>query len=120
MALSGLFSSWAGMAAKAYAGRVHLANAGGLMHSPAAYMNDDKRKFLFVSITGLISDIAWQVVKEGQEVRYFIADAKESDIADGFVPKIQDWESEVDWADVIVFDDTLGQGEKAQALRAKG
>ena len=26
----------------------------------------------------------------------------------------------MDWADVIVFDDTLGQGEKAQALRAKG
>ena len=26
----------------------------------------------------------------------------------------------MDWADVIVFDDTLGQGEKAQTLRAKG
>ena len=39
-------------------------------------MNGDKRKFLFVSITGLISDIAWQVAKEGHEVRYFIDDAK--------------------------------------------
>ncbi len=83
-------------------------------------MNGDKRKFLFVSITGLISDIAWQVAKEGHEVRYCIEDEKERDIADGFVPKVREWEREVDWADVIVFDDTLGQGEKAQALRAKG
>src|SRR4029079_4479892 len=42
------------------------------------------------------------------------------DIADGFVPKVRDWEREINWADIIVFDDTLGQGEKAQALRAKG
>ena len=83
-------------------------------------MNGDKRKFLFVSITGLISDIAWQVAKEGHEVRYCIEDEKERDIADGFVPRVRDWQREVDWADVIVFDDTLGQGEKAQALRAKG
>jgi phosphoribosylamine---glycine ligase len=83
-------------------------------------MNGDKRKFLFVSITGLISDIAWQVAKEGHEVRYYIEDEKERDIADGFVPKVRDWQREVDWADVIVFDDTLGQGDKAQALRAKG
>ena len=83
-------------------------------------MNGDKRKFLFVSISGLISDIAWQVAKEGHEVRYCIEDEKERDIADGFVPKVRDWQREVDWADVVVFDDTLGQGEKAQALRAKG
>jgi len=72
-------------------------------------MNGDKRKFLFVSITGLISDIAWQVAKEGHDVRYCIEDEKERDIADGFVPKVRNWEREVDWADVIVFDDTLGQ-----------
>src|SRR6476646_9983890 len=83
-------------------------------------MNGDKRKFLFVSISGLISDIAWQVAKEGHEVRYCIEDEKERDIADGFVPKVRDWQREVNWADVVVFDDTLGQGAKAQALRAKG
>ena len=81
---------------------------------------EKKRKFLFVSLTGLVGDIAWQVLKEGHEVRYFIGDPEEKDIADGFVPKTDDWEKDVDWADVIVFDDTLGQGEKAVALRAKG
>jgi phosphoribosylamine--glycine ligase len=81
---------------------------------------EKKRKFLFVSLTGLIGDIAWQVLKEGHEVRYFIGDPEERDIADGFVPKTDDWEKDVDWADVIVFDDTLGQGEKAVALRNRG
>lgn len=81
---------------------------------------EKKRKFLFVSLTGLVGDIAWQVLKEGHEVRYFIGDEQERDIADGFVPKTEDWEKDVDWADVIVFDDTLGQGEQAQKLRARG
>src|SRR3984957_4720690 len=80
----------------------------------------DKKNFLFVSLTGLISDIAWQVSKEGHEVRYFIGDKKERDIADGFVAKSKDWEKDLDWADIIIFDDTLGQGEKAQELRKQG
>ena len=79
----------------------------------------EKRNFLFVSLTGLISDIAWQVSKEGHEVRYFIGDKEERDIADGFVAKSKDWEKDADWADIIIFDDTLGQGEKAKALRER-
>src|ERR1700724_3185085 len=80
----------------------------------------DKKNFLFVSLTGLISDIAWQVSKEGHEVRYFIGDKKEGDIADGFVAKSKDWEKDVNWADTNLFDDTVGQGEKAQDLRKQG
>lgn len=81
---------------------------------------ETRKRFLFVSLSGLIGDIAWQIQKEGHEVRYFIEAEKERDIADGFVPKSLDWQADVDWADVIVFDDTLGQGTKAQALRARG
>ena len=80
----------------------------------------EKRKFLFVSLSSLVGDIAWQVVKEGHEVRYYVENEKERDIADGFVPKSSDYEKDVKWADIIVFDDTLGQGTKAQALRAAG
>jgi phosphoribosylamine--glycine ligase len=80
----------------------------------------EKKKFLFVSVSGLIGDIAWQILKEGHEVRYFIQSEKDKDIGDGFVPKTDHWEKDVDWADVIVFDDTLGQGAKAQALRLRG
>src|SRR5437660_12618157 len=80
----------------------------------------DKRKFLFASISGLIGDIAWEVQKEGHDVRYFIEAQGEQDIADGFVPKSKDWERDAKWADIVVFDDTLGQGAKAQELRATG
>jgi phosphoribosylamine---glycine ligase len=83
-------------------------------------MNGNGKKFLFCSMTGLISDIAWQVAKEGHDVKYSIDDPAEHDIADGFVAKVDDWKREVPWADVIVFDDTLGQGAKAQALREQG
>src|ERR1700761_6310118 len=80
----------------------------------------EKRKFLFASISGLIGDIAWQVVKEGHEVRYYVEAEKERDIADGFVPKSSDYEKDVTWADIGEFHETLGQGTKAQALRAAG
>ncbi len=80
----------------------------------------DKRKFLFASLSGLIGDIAWQVSKEGHEVRYYIEAEKERDIADGLVAKSKDWEKDASWADIVVFDDTLGQGTRAQTLRAAG
>jgi phosphoribosylamine--glycine ligase len=47
----------------------------------------EKKKFLFVSLSGLIGDIAWQVAKEGHEVLYNIKAQTEQDIADGFVKK---------------------------------
>jgi phosphoribosylamine--glycine ligase len=78
------------------------------------------RKFLFVSLEGLIGDPAWAVAKEGHDVKYFIANKDERQIADGFVEKSADWRRDVDWADVIVFDDVLGQGTEAQRLRKDG
>lgn len=80
----------------------------------------ENKKFLFVSWDGLIGDIAWQVVKEGHEVKYYIRNETEKDIADGFVPKTDNWEKEIDWADIIVLDDVLGQGKIAQNLRRQG
>ncbi|HEX6739058.1 MAG TPA: phosphoribosylglycinamide synthetase C domain-containing protein [Vicinamibacteria bacterium] len=80
----------------------------------------DSKKFLFVSLEGLIGDTAWEVVKEGHQVRYFIQNPEEKEIADGFVPKSDDWRQDVGWADVIVFDDVLGQGAIAQELRRAG
>ena len=80
----------------------------------------DRKKFLFVSLDGLIADIAWQVVKEGHEVQLCTDSQNEKEIGNGFVPKTDDWEREVEWADVIVFDDVLGQGANAQKLRAAG
>lgn len=80
----------------------------------------EKKKFLFVSQSALISDIAWQTVREGHEVKYGIDDPQEKSGGDGFVQKVADWRKEVDWADVIIFDDVLGQGREAECLRKKG
>jgi hypothetical protein len=93
--------------------------------APAARRPDegiamDKKKFLFVSLDGLIADIAWQVVKEGHEVKLYTDNKEEREIGDGFVPKTDNWAADVPWADVIVFDDVLGQGAKAQQLRQTG
>ena len=79
-----------------------------------------EKKFLFVSIEGLISDIAWQVKKEGHAVKYYIENTEERELGDGFVEKTKDWEDELDWADVIVLADVLGQGEIAERLRKEG
>jgi phosphoribosylamine--glycine ligase len=80
----------------------------------------EQKNFLFVSLDALIGDIAWQVQKEGHNVKYYIDDPGERDIADGFIPKTEDWQAEVAWADVVVFDDVLGQGANAKKLRDEG
>ena len=48
-------------------------------------------KFLFVSYDALITDIAWQVVKEGHDVRYWIREKKAKSVGEGFVPMSKDW-----------------------------
>jgi phosphoribosylamine--glycine ligase len=86
----------------------------------------ESRKFLFCSLDApLIGDLAWQIRKEGHDVKWYIESKAERDIADGFVSKSEDWEADVDWADVIIFDDIwvgneVGTGEIAQELRAEG
>jgi len=77
------------------------------------------RNYLFVSELGLIHDLAWEVQKEGHQVKYCILSKKDQDVADGLVEKVQDWKAHVEWADVIVFDDT-GFGEDAERLRRDG
>ncbi|HNZ86758.1 MAG TPA: phosphoribosylglycinamide synthetase C domain-containing protein [bacterium] len=79
-----------------------------------------KKKFLFITISALVCDIARIIFNEGNDVKFFTSEASQKDIGDGFVPKIDNWEKEVDWADVIIFDDVLGQGSIAEELRKKG
>ncbi|HLF55189.1 MAG TPA: phosphoribosylglycinamide synthetase C domain-containing protein [Candidatus Nanoarchaeia archaeon] len=79
----------------------------------------EKKRFLFVSEEALVGDLAWQVKKEGHEVKYYIGEKASKDICDGFVDKCDEWEKHVEWADVIVFDDVFF-GEKADKLRKQG
>ncbi|MBU0957508.1 MAG: phosphoribosylamine--glycine ligase [Nanoarchaeota archaeon] len=80
----------------------------------------DKKKFLFVSWDANITDVAWQVSKQGHDVKCYIKEESEKEVGDGFVEKVDDWRKEVDWADVIVFDYVMGMGKLADELRKKG
>ena len=76
-------------------------------------------KFLFVTREALSVDLAWQLTKEGHEVNFYVQNQSEKDVGDGFVTKVEQWESQKDWADVIIFDD-IGFGAAADKLRAEG
>jgi len=78
-----------------------------------------KNKFLFVSTDARSGDLAWQVLKEGHKVKYYIDDKDEQEVYDGFVPKTNNWKKEVQWADLIIFDDVIW-GETAKNLRKEG
>lgn len=86
----------------------------------------DSTNFLFCSLdAALIGDLAWQIHREGHDVKYYIETERDEEIADGFVPKTDDWRAELQWADVIVFDDIwvgseIGTGKLASELRAEG
>ena len=76
-------------------------------------------KFLFVTFEALSADLAWQLKKEGHEVKFYCHDLPEQDVGIGFVEKVDAWEPLKDWADVIVMDD-IGFGSKADQLRSEG
>src|SRR3989344_7839625 len=86
-----------------------------VISAPAGSM----KKFLFVSLESLSGDLAWQVKKDGHEVKAYIKAKSDEDVYTGFVERVDSWEAYQDWADVIVFDD-VGFGGVAEKLRAKG
>src|SRR3989344_7759803 len=77
------------------------------------------KKFLFVSFESLSGDLAWQIKKEGNEVKIYIKAPEDEDVYEGFLERVSKWEDFVDWADVVVFDD-VGFGKIADELRKKG
>lgn len=77
------------------------------------------KKFLVVSFEGLAADLAWQLVKEGHDVKMHITNSEDKDVGDGFIQKIDNWKQHIDWSDCIIFDD-VGFGKTADRLRKKG
>jgi len=78
------------------------------------------KNFLFISLSNLIWDIARQISKEWHNVKYYVKDEEEREVADGFITKVDNREEHVDRADVVVFDDVLGQWTIAKQIRDKG
>ena len=79
----------------------------------------ERMKFLFVTDESLSSDLAWQLKKEGHEVKMYCHGQGEKDVGLGFFEKVDEWEPLKDWADTIIFDD-IGFGPKAEQLRGEG
>lgn len=80
---------------------------------------NDKKNFLFVSHESLSGDLAWQIQREGHKVKCYIKSQEDADVYDGILEKVPSWKEEIEWADVIVFDDT-GFGDVADKLRKEG
>lgn len=78
------------------------------------------KKFLICSYESLIADIAWRILKEGHQVKYYVSDLNSREVGSGFVEMVDNWEDHLDWADIIIFDDVLGHGTLAQKLRNQG
>jgi phosphoribosylamine---glycine ligase len=76
-------------------------------------------RFLFVSKEGAIPDLALTVKNEGHQVRMSILDHAEQEVGNGFVDKVEDWRSHIDWPDIIVFD-YAEFGPDIQQLRRRG
>ncbi len=82
-------------------------------------IKENPKKFLFISYESLSGDLAWQVKKEGHEVKAYIEREGDKEVFDGFIDKVDDWKQHKDWADVIIFDD-IGFGNEAEILRKEG
>lgn len=76
-------------------------------------------RFLFVSKEGAVPDLAATVKAEGHQVRMCILDPDEQEVGNGFVEKVQDWRSQTEWCDAIIFD-YAEFGKEADELRARG
>lgn len=85
-------------------------------HSNANGKTFEPKKFLFVSLESLSGDLAWQLKKEGHQVKAYIKAKHDTDVYNGFIEKVDNWEPYKDWADIIVFDDNEF-GEIAEKLR---
>lgn len=77
------------------------------------------KKILFVSWESLSGDLAWQIKKEGHEVKIYVQSETDKDVYDGILDKVENWKDYINWADIIVFDD-IGFGNTADSLRASG
>lgn len=78
-----------------------------------------KKKFLFISWESLSGDLAWNLKKEGHEVKCYIRSQSDMDVYQGFLERVNDWKRWVKWADVIIFDDVYF-GRQADRLRKVG
>ncbi len=82
-------------------------------------ITNSPKKILFVSWESLSGDLAWQIKKEGHDVKIYVKAECDKDVYNGFLDRVDNYKDYIDWADVIIFDD-VGFGQEADELRKKG
>lgn len=81
-----------------------------------------KLKVLFISGEIIAGDLAYQLKKEGCDIRLFIKRKDDKNCLNGIVNKTRDWKSELNWVGkdgLIIFDD-VGYGDIQDKLRKEG
>src|SRR3989344_235986 len=78
-----------------------------------------KKNYLFVTWKNDAGQLAWQVKKEGHNVKVCTEYVSCKDCFSGMIDLVDDWKRFTNWADVIIFDET-GFGEYADQLRSRG
>ena len=81
-----------------------------------------KLRVLFISKELIAADIAYQLKREGCDVRLFIENKPDKNSYNGIIKKTTDWRKELKWVSnngLIVFDD-VGYGKEQDYLREKG
>lgn len=74
---------------------------------------------LFTSMEGNAYPLGMEMMEEGHEVKVHILKPQDRKMGNGFVPKTKDWEAELEWADLVICDDT-GFGKQNDAIRRMG
>lgn len=77
------------------------------------------KKFLIVTWKNDAGQLAYELKKEGHQVKVWISYKTCIDTFDGLLDKVRNWKDYISWADVIIFDE-VGFGKEADELRAKG
>lgn len=78
-----------------------------------------RKNFLFVTWKNDTGQLAWQIQKEGHKVKVYIDYKSCRDCYDGLLEKIRPWQSYVEWADLVIFDE-IGFGKQAKIVRSFG
>lgn len=76
-------------------------------------------KILFLSAKGDSFPLGCEMKKQGHEVKFHTKSEDDRDAGTGFVDLVEDYKPHVDWADLIITDDTIW-GKVNEDLRKKG
>src|SRR5258706_6257342 len=81
--------------------------------------NGKPKNILFISFEACAGDLAYRLKQEGYAIKWYVQSKADRILYDGFLDKVDDWEPQKDWADLIIIDD-VGFGPLADRLRKEG